>query len=131
MTTAAAAPPRELDDALRQIDSAITAHRYHYTAEAALHDAVEQVLVAAGVAVRREVRLSGADRVDLLAGRIAIEVKVGGPTAAVRRQLQRYLRSRDVDAVVLVTCRARHRQLNGMLVSGKPVLVVDVSGGAL
>ena len=114
-------------DAAAQIAAAITANRYRYGHETRLQDAIEIVLAEAGIEAVREPHLTAADRIDFLAGRVGVEVKIAGQSAAVMRQLRRYAASPDVDALVLVTTCARHRGLPRQ-VGGKPLRVVWLSG---
>jgi hypothetical protein len=114
-------------DELGRVAAAIAANRYRYPAEVGLQDAIEVVLADAGIPAEREPRLTAADRIDFLAGRVGIEVKIAGRPADVERQLRRYAASPDVDALVLVTTRARHRAMPAVI-GGKPVRVVWLSG---
>lgn len=84
---------------------------------------IERALTAAGIPATREVHLGeGIGRIDLMAGRVGIEVKVGSTStwADVTRQLGRYAWSDDIDELVLVTTTAKHRQVPGK-VAGVPV----------
>ena len=101
-------------------------YRFQFGTEAALQHALERIL--AGQA-QREVRLSRTDRIDFLAGRVGIEVKVGGSVTAVAAQLARYTLSDRIDELVLVTSCNRHRRLPARI-NGKPVhLVLTFMGG--
>lgn len=99
-----------------KIKSALMAHTYRYESERDLQEGVARVLREIdGVIVRQEVNLTSKDRVDFLCGtrgktpvRVGVEVKVAGPVAQVRRQLERYARSRGVDALLLVSPLRRH-----------------------
>lgn len=117
----------ELAAAVARVAAVIGGNRYRYSDEHQLHDGIAQALAAAGVTAVAEARLSAADRIDFLAGRVGIEVKVAGTAAAVTRQMRRYAASPDVDALVLVTNRARHRAMPAEI-GGKPVRVVWLSG---
>ncbi len=64
---------------------------------------VEDRLREAGVAFTAEVSLSPKDRIDFVAGRIGIELKVQTSVAAMTRQLDRYAASEKIDWLVLVT----------------------------
>ena len=110
-----------------QITAAISANRYRYSQETRLHDAIEQVLADSEIAAVREARLTSAERIDFLAGRVGIEVKIAGRAPDVLRQLRRYAASPDIDGLVLVTTRARHRGMPREI-GGKPVRVVWLSG---
>ena len=114
-----------------RITRAIAGHRYRYASESELQDGLAEVLAAAGVAFEREVQIGDAGRIDFLAdGGVGLEVKVGGSLAAATRQLHRYAASAEIEALVLVTGRGRLAALPSTI-GGKPLEVVDLSGGAL
>jgi hypothetical protein len=112
---------------LEQLVDIIRAHRFGYADEDELQRGVAAALSSRGLSVEREVRLDSRNRVDLLVDRVGIEVKVkvGGSSAAVRRQVTRYAESDRLDAVLVVTSRLRHLQLPGEI-AGKPVRTVSV-----
>lgn len=96
-----------------------------YTLQAQLADALEHAHIHA----EREVRLSdGISRIDILAivddSTVGVEVKIDGSGADVARQVSRYARLPDLDAVVLVTTRSRHHHLPAEI-SGTPVRLVS------
>lgn len=105
----------------------LRAHRYHFSGEHQLQEGLALALTEAGLPVRREVRLTARDRVDLLTGRVGIEVKVAGSAETVLRQVQRYATSDLLDALIVVTTRATHRALPDV-VGGKPLAVIYVGG---
>jgi hypothetical protein len=111
------------------VAAAIRARRYRYATEEDLQQGILEALIGQGFAARREVRLSPRNRIDLLVGRIGIEVKVGGIGRNVERQLARYAASDLIDGLVLVTNRARHQP--PATIDGKPVELVWLSGVAL
>jgi hypothetical protein len=109
-----------------------------YTLQAQLADALER---ARFQHVSREHILSDkVSRIDLLVDipaftldvprwRIGIEVKIAGTHAEVLRQLTRYAALPDLDALVLVTTRAKHHNIPVEL-NGKPLrLVTYVTAG--
>lgn len=103
----------------------------------ATEDDLQQGLAAAleerGLPVEREVRLDEHRRIDLVAGRVGIEVKVAGSWRDVARQVSRYRDSEDLDAVVVVTSKPLHRRLVEKLpvsMAQKPV-VVHLAGSTL
>jgi hypothetical protein len=112
--------------ALDDLVAAIRAHRFAYVDEDELQQGLAAVLAPFGVA--REVRLDSRCRIDLLAGRVGIEVKVGGSAAALLRQVDRYAGLDTLDAIVVVTSRVRHLQPVDEA-NGKPVRWITV--GAL
>jgi hypothetical protein len=116
---------------------AVGAHLYRYPDEISLQESLATVLVDAGLSVAREVPLDRRNRIDFLVQRptgkierVGVEVKTGGSVADVRRQLTRYARSPEIDGLVLVTNRVRHRELPPAI-EGKPIRVVTVLEGAL
>ena len=113
---------REVADALRR-------YRFRYVDEDGLQAAVADALEREGLDAQREASLDAKNRVDVLVGRIGVEVKIAGPVADVRRQLARYARSESIDGLVLVTTRARHQFPRE--VEGKPLEVVSLVLGGL
>lgn len=112
-----------------QIAAAIRGFRFRYVREDDLQEGLAEALRSEGFELEREVRLDARNRIDLLVGRVGVEVKVAGRPDAVLRQLERYAESDLVDAIMLVTSRVRHRvpaELNG-----KPVTVVQLAGWGL
>jgi hypothetical protein len=113
----------------RAVADVIRACRFHYQDEDGLQRGIAGALAAAGLAARREVRITPRDRLDFLVGGTAVEVKVAGQPGSVLRQLQRYAASDLVADLVLVTTRARHASLPSV-VGGKPLTVVRIGGVA-
>lgn len=113
-----------------QIVDLVAGHAFVTGTEDALQTALADVLAEAGLTPHREARLSAQDRVDLLIGDVAVEVKVAGSLVTVLRQCQRYARSPQVAAVVLATTVPEHRQAPSTI-GGKPLLVAPVAGGWL
>jgi len=116
------------DDILDLLDDAVMT----YVTEAELQAEIARVLVAEGIDARREVRLSdGRSRIDLLCGRVGIEVKIKAsgraPQSSVARQLQRYAHCDEVDALILVTSSWTHLDLPGEL-AGVPVARIHMTG---
>jgi hypothetical protein len=103
-------------------------HGFLVRNEAELQDAIAEILTAAGAVVEREVRLTSYDRIDLLVGRVGIEVKVAGQPADVERQIRRYAESPLVDSLILVTTRHRHAVMPQQM-NGKAVTVIVLRGG--
>lgn len=106
-------------EAIREI---LAQYTFTYRDELELHDALEAVLSAAGADVRREVS-TNVGRIDMIVDRVAIEVKVSGAASAVRRQLVRYTGCPDINEVLLVTNRPRHRACTGDY-QGVPIAVL-------
>ena len=92
-------------------------HRYSFTCENELQIALASVLTDSSIPFEREKRLTARDRPDFQVGTTAIEVKVGGSLTEVTRQLHRYAQLQEVESILLVTSKARHRavprQMNG------------------
>jgi hypothetical protein len=112
---------------LAPIVAALLTRRFHFTCEAELQAGLTSVLVDE-LGGRREVHLSGADRIDFLIGRVGIEVKTGGSTSALLRQLQRYAGSTDVDELLVITTLHRLANACPPALQGKPVRAVHVGG---
>ncbi|UKD50880.1 PD-(D/E)XK nuclease family protein (plasmid) [Amycolatopsis sp. FU40] len=104
------------------ITGLLTGYTFTWTNEGELAGQLAAVLSAAGIDVRREARLGPRCRIDLLTGRVGIEVKVKGTAEDVARQLQRYAATGAVDELVLATTRAAHRDMPAEL-GGVPVTV--------
>jgi hypothetical protein len=112
-----------LDDIVR----ALSQWRFRYASELELQQQLQEALQLAGLDPVREVILP-AGRIDIMCGRVGIEVKVAGQAAQVKRQLARYASCDEIDALVLVTTRVRH-QMPAQL-GGKPVEVICLASGA-
>ena len=104
-----------------QVLAVLQAVDFTYADEYDLQEAIAAALTAAGLPAAREVPL-GALRVDVLVGRIGVEVKIKGSPSDVVRQLQRYAHSDRIDELVLATTRSAHLAVPQTL-AGKPVHV--------
>lgn len=94
--------------------------------EAEIHAAISKAFTACGVVFRHEVTLALRNRIDFAVGRIGVEVKKGKPNSqSVRRQLERYAASPDLDAFVLVVERSVASA--PLTVSGKAVEYVSLN----
>lgn len=120
-------PKRPVDRLLADIGAVLRTANLRYRDEVDLHGGIAEALTAAGFDVAREVKLGRLGRIDMVVDRVGIEVKVDGGTAAVRRQVIRYTESDQLDAVLLVTNRARHGQMPTEA-NGKPVRVLAIFG---
>jgi RecB family endonuclease NucS len=119
--------------AAHAVATVVAETRGAWVSEAQLHTLLEATLRDAGFGVQREIRLTSADRIDLLVTDpdgtpVGVEVKVTGSLIAVVRQLQRYAHSPDIDALVLATTRVQHEAAPDTL-AGMPVLVARIRGG--
>lgn len=124
------APPATPELTAGHLAAIIRRHRYRYANETELQTGIAAVLADAGVNVRREVRLSDRDRIDLFtpAG-IGIEVKVDGQHRDVWRQLRRYAATGQLRELLLVTTRARHVIDAATHLGPVPVTVLLLRGG--
>ncbi len=112
-------------DGPADIAAAVARYRglLNFTTERQLQAALAALFAAEGYEARREKTLSPEDRPDFLIGATAIEVKVKGTPAELTWQIGRYLAHGEIGAVVVVTTKARHRNIPPDI-GGKPVLVV-------
>lgn len=113
---------------LQAVMQAIDAWTFRHVNEDELQSGLAEALDRAGLQPQREVRIAGG-RIDVLCGRIGVEVKVAGQPAQVVRQLTRYASGGDIDALVLVTTRVRHQAPD--TISGIPVRVLCLAGRSL
>lgn len=118
------------DAGLTAIVAALRAAQFAFANEAELHGGIAAALTTAGIAFVHEAVLSAGERPDFLAGRVGIEVKIGGSAANVARQLSRYLQLDSIDAVLLVTTHMRMARAMPAELHGKQVRAYFV-GGAL
>ncbi|MFW6031669.1 MAG: hypothetical protein ACOC9T_03670 [Myxococcota bacterium] len=102
-----------------------------WTSEADLQRQIGARLELTPQHVAAEVRLDARDRIDFLLepSGIGVEVKVDGSLSEVTRQLHRYAQHDRIRALVLATTKAKHIPVPREL-SGKPVCVVHMTGGA-
>jgi hypothetical protein len=118
-------PCPDADRLIRLISSA----RVDLSTEAAAQNGLTRLFEAEGLPYEAEVRLSAADRIDFLIGRIGVEVKIGHPRRSILRQLERYAGSDRVDALLLVS--SAPFPSSGFDLNGKPVHIVSLSTGWL
>jgi hypothetical protein len=107
--------------------------RWPIGVELDFQNAVAEWLNRQDVRYEREYHLREADIIDFYFpdGRIGLELKVKGSPAAVMRQLQRYARSPEVDALILMTGHASLAAGCADMLAGKPVHVVATWAGGL
>lgn len=96
--------------------------RMRVSNEAVLQASIEDALTTAAVPYLREHRLSPADRIDFLCGRVGIEAKARYNKRAIYRQLERYAAQDAIDALILVTGTAMGLPAE---IGGKPVYIVS------
>jgi hypothetical protein len=118
-----------LSPTVERIREAFARVRVATYSEAALQQAVAQVLSTIDVPFTPEVALSRDDRIDFLAGNLGIECKVDGPTHQVTRQLRRYASHPTIHELLLITTLARHRMLVPVTIEGKTVHAIVVNAG--
>lgn len=115
-----------------ELAGALAFYRFHYKDEKELQAGVAQCLEKLKVPFVPEYPLNKQDRVDFFAeGGIGIECKTndsrgGAGLSAVTRQLWRYAKNDEVKAIILITTRAKHRDLPKDIL-GKPLYVVYLS----
>lgn len=113
----------------RRIATAITSARINLTSEATAHRDVENALSGAGIEFKSEVQLSASDRIDVLCGAVGVEIKVGHSRRSIWKQLQRYAKHGNIEALVLATGTAFPAAV--VDVDGVPLVVADLSRGWL
>lgn len=90
-----------------------------------LHADVSAALSRAEIEHSHEHRLAPHCRIDFLAGRVGIEIKKGRPApSALKEQLTRYLRSSELDAIIVVVQQAVALP---QTIFGKPVKLVSLN----
>lgn len=94
-----------------QIVKMLKFFHYSFATEQELQAGLEQVIQDLGWTYEREYKLDSHDRPDFFLPEwgICIEVKIGGASAGVLRQLYRYAEHAEVKGIVLVSSRARHQ----------------------
>ena len=113
----------------RRIATIIMAARINLTSEATAHRDIERALSSAAIEFRSEVKLSAADRIDVLVGGVGIEIKVGHSRREIWKQLKRYAAHDSIGALVLATGKAFPANIPD--VDGTPLVVADLSRGWL
>lgn len=90
-----------------------------------LHAEVSRVLARDGIEYNHEYKLAPRCRIDFLAGRVGIEIKKGRPVPSLlKEQLTRYLRSEELDAIIVVSQQAVPLPRT---IGGKPVELVSLN----
>ena len=107
--------------------SVLSAYRVRYDSERQLQDRLAEIMSNAGIIYSREVRLTAKDRIDFMIEDVGMEVKINMPTTGVIRQLYRYAQCAEVLDLVLVTSRAKHREIPREI-AGKPLHIVFLDG---
>ena len=97
-----------------------------------MQQSLEEELTRAGIAFEREVRLSPADRIDFLIGKIGVEMKTNGSFVEVVRQLQRYSTHERIGSLMLFTTSPKLLQMPRSIGSKRVhVAYASVFGGEL
>ena len=112
----------------RRIVTAISRARINLTTEAAAHRAISAALTDAGIEHVNEARITPSERIDILSGKVGVEVKVGHRRRDIWRQLERYAALPEIAALVLATGTAFPDVSE---VGGKPLIIADLSKGWL
>lgn len=92
--------------------------RVRYCNERDVQLALADIFEVQGWEAAREVQLAPGERIDFLMDRTGIEVKIKGSTPHVLEQLMRYGATGQLDYLILVTSRAKHRELAGTIIPG-------------
>ena len=123
--------PERASEVARLIAAEIQKMRVPITSERGAHDGIESGLISAGFSVNREVRLCARDRVDLMAGSVAVEVKVKSRQnrREVLKQLERYAEHDEVEAIVLASAAPWPGSISEL--NGKPLVVASLTRGWL
>jgi hypothetical protein len=113
-----------------QIATLLNRHRFRYENEKELQAGIETLLRQHGIVFEREASLGEAGVIDFLVeGGLGVEVKTKGALTAVTIQVHRYTRQEEVKSLLLVTTRARHRDLPDTM-NDTPVRVAWLAHGA-
>lgn len=114
--------------AMDAIVAVLSRARLRLTEETATQESIEAALRNAGIECTREVRLSASDIIDVMAGRIGIEIKVKGSPTAIFRQIERYAKHDEIDGLILATNKAMRLP---PAINGKPCRVISLGMGWL
>lgn len=95
------------EDTLEALDGLLSRQPLRLRQEKQAQADLEEALTAAGLPYRREVTLAPGDIIDFLVGpagaTVGIEMKIKAPRRAIYRQLTRYARSEELQALLLLT----------------------------
>ncbi|ASX98761.1 Cas4 family exonuclease [Arthrobacter phage Colucci] len=115
--------------ALTALAEKIMTAQHTWTNEAELQASIDAALKTAGYSPTREVALSsGLGRVDLMVGKVGIEVKIAGSWQQLTRQVMRYTHAPEIGAVLVVTTKAAHARNVPVQANGKPILTIFLNG---
>lgn len=114
---------------LQDLATLVVTGQHTWTTETELQASIAETLKAAGLDPTREVVLSGGlGRVDLMVGKVGIEVKIAGSWQQLTRQAMRYTRAPEIGALLVITTKAAHAQNVPVQANGKPILTVFLNG---
>lgn len=119
-----------MSDLAREIVESLDKYKFSVTNEQELQQGLWHVLSNRYPDARREVVLDARCRIDFLVGDVGIEVKVDGSLSDLMRQLIRYAKFEQVGVLVVVSTRAKHRDLP-LEIGGKPLFLAYLGDGAL
>lgn len=109
------------------IAALLVAFRFRGRAEADVQEAIAQILGDAFAdQVQREVELGKENRIDFIVGKVGIEVKVGGSSIDVYRQVQRYASRPEIDSVIIASTKAAVLSDLPSTVGGKPLYLLHL-----
>jgi hypothetical protein len=109
---------------LSHIKKLLSSHRFDLTSEKILQREIEKVIMATGLPLQSEVRLSQESIIDFVAwDDIGIEVKLKGAPKAIFRQIKRYCEFESVVAIILITNRSISLP---EAINDKPTLVINL-----
>lgn len=108
-----------------QMATMLSQFTFATSSEDILHGAVQEFFRSHEIQAQPEHALSARDRIDFYVteGKIGVECKIDGSANEVTRQLLRYAESANIDGLILVTSRNKHRKIPPTL-GGKPVRIV-------
>jgi hypothetical protein len=98
------------DETLDRLMSVLGSNGYRFSCEDELQQAIASVLTDCSIHFDREHQME-MDRLDFRVGNVAVEIKVAGSVTEVIRQLHRYSQSQEIEALLLVTSKSRHRTI--------------------
>ena len=113
---------------MRAVDlkETLSKYRFDISTEDSLQRGIAEVLTGK-VEFRREARLNSHDRPDFVVGTVAVEVKIGGSSAALTRQIGRYAELPEVEELLVITTRSAHQV--PAEIHGKRVTTLVLRGG--
>lgn len=120
-----------VEDIQHSVALVICQNRFNFDSELELQSGIDLALQRNNIEFQREVRLGAGNRIDFLVPPgIGIEVKIGGSTSALIRQLHRYALRPEILGLVVVASRLR---LNPGLdmIGGKPLHIIGLIGSLL